>query len=259
MERTNLGLFFKRKNKKIENQQDIELDTNKIPAHIAIIMDGNGRWAKERNLPRTMGHRAGMDTIRKIVKESSKLGIRYLTLYAFSTENWKRPQDEVSALMKLVVEYIAKEIDELHKNEVVFNVIGDTTKLPEPCQKSIKSAKEKTKNNKGLTLNIALNYGGRDEIVSGIKKIARKIKDGSISVEDINEDVISNHLFTKGMPDPDIIIRPSGELRISNFLLWQGAYSEFWFSNINWPDFTEKDLKRAIIDFQNRNRRFGGV
>lgn len=259
MERTNLGLFFKRKNKKIENQQDIQLDTNKIPAHIAIIMDGNGRWAKERNLPRTMGHRAGMDTIRKIVKESSKLGIRYLTLYAFSTENWKRPQDEVSALMKLVVEYIAKEIDELHKNEVVFNVIGDTTKLPEPCQKSIESAKEKTKNNKGLTLNIALNYGGRDEIVSGIKKIAKEIKDGSIYVDDINEAVISNHLYTKGMPDPDIIIRPSGELRISNFLLWQGAYSEFWFSNINWPDFTEEDLKRAIIDFQNRNRRFGGV
>lgn len=254
-----MGLFFKRKNKKIENQQDIQLDTNKIPAHIAIIMDGNGRWAKERNLPRTMGHRAGMDTIRKIVKESSKLGIRYLTLYAFSTENWKRPQDEVSALMKLVVEYIAKEIDELHKNEVVFNVIGDTTKLPEPCQKSIESAKEKTKNNKGLTLNIALNYGGRDEIVSGIKKIAKEIKDGSIYVDDINEAVISNHLYTKGMPDPDIIIRPSGELRISNFLLWQGAYSEFWFSNINWPDFTEEDLKRAIIDFQNRNRRFGGV
>jgi len=259
MERTNLGLFFKRKHKKIENQQVLELDANKIPAHIAIIMDGNGRWAKERNLPRTIGHRAGMDTIRKIVKESSKLGVRYLTLYAFSTENWKRPQDEVSALMKLVVEYIAKEIDELHKNEVVFNVIGDTTKLPEPCQKSIELAKEKTKKNKGLTLNIALNYGGRDEIISGIKKLAMDIKDGIVSVEQINEAVISNHLYTKGMPDPDIIIRPSGELRISNFLLWQSAYSEFWFSNINWPDFTEEDLRRAIIDFQNRNRRFGGV
>lgn len=254
-----MGLFFNNKKKKSEKSEEIIIDKTNIPAHIAVIMDGNGRWAKERNLPRTMGHRAGMDTIRKIVKESSKLGVRYLTLYAFSTENWKRPEDEVTALMKLVVEFIGKEINELHKNEVVFNVIGDISKLPQVCQESIFSAKEKTKNNKGLTLNIALNYGGRDEIVSGVKKIAQEILDNNIKVEDIDEQLISNHLYTSGMPDPDIVIRPSGELRLSNYLLWQSAYSEFWFSNINWPDFTERDLHKAISDYQNRNRRFGGV
>ncbi|EQB88166.1 undecaprenyl diphosphate synthase [Clostridium punense] len=254
-----MGLFFNNKRKKSEKSEEIIIDKTNIPAHIAVIMDGNGRWAKERNLPRTMGHRAGMDTIRKIVKESSKLGVRYLTLYAFSTENWKRPEDEVTALMKLVVEFIGKEINELHKNEVVFNVIGDISKLPQVCQESIFSAKEKTKNNKGLTLNIALNYGGRDEIVSGVKKIAQEILDNNIKVEDIDEQLISNHLYTSGMPDPDIVIRPSGELRLSNYLLWQSAYSEFWFSNINWPDFTERDLHKAISDYQNRNRRFGGV
>lgn len=259
MEREKLGLFFNNKKKKSEKSEEIIIDKTNIPPHIAVIMDGNGRWAKERNLPRTMGHRAGMDTIRKIVKESSKLGVRYLTLYAFSTENWKRPEDEVTALMKLVVEFIGKEINELHKNEVVFNVIGDISKLPQVCQESIFSAKEKTKNNKGLTLNIALNYGGRDEIVSGVKKIAQEILDNNIKVEDIDEKVISNHLYTSGMPDPDIVIRPSGELRLSNYLLWQSAYSEFWFSNINWPDFTERDLHKAISDYQNRNRRFGGV
>lgn len=259
MEREKLGLFFNNKKKKSEKSEEIIIDKTNIPPHIAVIMDGNGRWAKERNLPRTMGHRAGMDTIRKIVKESSKLGVRYLTLYAFSTENWKRPEDEVTALMKLVVEFIGKEINELHKNEVVFNVIGDISKLPQVCQESIFSAKEKTKNNKGLTLNIALNYGGRDEIVSGVKKIAQEILDNNIKVEDIDEQLISNHLYTSGMPDPDIVIRPSGELRLSNYLLWQSAYSEFWFSNINWPDFTERDLHKAISDYQNRNRRFGGV
>jgi undecaprenyl diphosphate synthase len=257
MERECLGLFFKRKRKK--ESRDIVLDKSRIPIHIAIIMDGNGRWAKERNLPRTVGHRAGMDTIRRIVKECSRLGVRYLTLYAFSTENWKRPQEEVSALMKLVVEYITKEIDELHKNKVIFNVIGDISKLPEACQQSIKVAKEKTKDNGGLTLNIALNYGGRDEIISGVKEIAEEVLKGTLRVSDIDSGVVSNHLYTRGMPDPDIIIRPSGELRLSNYLLWQSAYSEFWFSDINWPDFQEEDLHNAIIDFQNRNRRFGGV
>lgn len=259
MERKYLGLFFNNNKRKQKESQEIIIDTNNVPAHIAIIMDGNGRWAKERSLPRTMGHRAGMDTIRKIVKECSKLGVRYLTLYAFSTENWKRPQEEVTALMKLVVEFIGKEIDELHKNEVVFNVIGDVSKLPELCQQSIESAKEKTKNNRGLTLNIALNYGGRDEIVSGVREIAQELLNKEINLEDIGEKLISDHLYTRGMPDPDIVIRPSGELRLSNYLLWQSAYSEFWFSNINWPDFTEGDLHKAISDYQNRNRRFGGV
>ncbi|MEG0133747.1 MAG: isoprenyl transferase [Clostridium sp.] len=250
--------IFNRK-KSTGSKEIIKLDMDRIPAHIAIIMDGNGRWAKERKLPRTMGHRAGMKNIKMVVQEASELGVRYLTLYAFSTENWKRPQDEVGALMNLVVEFIDKEFDELHKNNVRLNSIGDISKLPEKSRKSIDNAKEKTKENTGLTLNIALNYGGRDEIIKGVKEIAELILKKDMNIEDIDENSISEHLYTKGMPDPDIIIRPSGELRLSNYLLWQSAYSEFWFSNINWPDFTKEDLKRAIFDFQKRDRRYGGV
>lgn len=251
----NILRLFKRK----KEEKSIELDMQRIPKHIAIIMDGNGRWAKARKLPRTMGHRAGMQTIKKVVKEASSLGVGYLTLYAFSTENWKRPKEEVGALMDLVVEFINKELDELHENQVRLNSIGDISKLPEKARKSIEAAKKKTRNNKGLTLNIALNYGGRDEIVNGVKNIAALVLEGKLKIDEIDEREISNHLYTKGMPDPDMIIRPSGELRLSNYLLWQSAYSEFWFSNINWPDFTEKDLKRAIADYQKRDRRFGGV
>ncbi|WP_425544755.1 isoprenyl transferase [Clostridium subterminale] len=240
-------------------KEKIQLDMERIPAHIAIIMDGNGRWAKQRKLPRTMGHRAGMKNIKMMVEESSNLGVRYLTLYAFSTENWKRPVEEVGALMDLVVEFINKEFEELHRNNVRLNSIGDISKLPEKSKASIEDAKYKTRNNTGLTLNIALNYGGRDEIVRGVKEIAKEVLEGKLKAENIDEKVISDHLYTSGMPDPDIIIRPSGELRISNYLLWQSAYSEFWFSNINWPDFTKEDLRRAISDFQNRDRRFGGV
>lgn len=253
-ERKTLKLFkFKKE------EENIELDMERIPKHIAIIMDGNGRWAKARKLPRTMGHRAGMKTIKTIVREAGELGVGYLTLYAFSTENWKRPSEEVSALMDLVVEFIDKELNELHENGVILNSIGDISKLPEKARKSIEAAKRKTKNNKGLTLNIALNYGGRDEIVKGVKEIASLVAEGKLKIEDINEKEISNHLYTKNMPDPDMIIRPSGELRLSNYLLWQSAYSEFWFSNINWPDFQAKDLRNAIADYQKRNRRFGGV
>ncbi|MEG1255193.1 isoprenyl transferase [Clostridium sp.] len=250
--------MFKLK-KQSKNNEEIDLDMNRIPAHIAIIMDGNGRWAKERKLPRTMGHRAGMKNIKIVVKEASELGVKYLTLYAFSTENWKRPEAEVGALMDLVVEFIDKEFDELHKNNVRLNSIGDISKLPDKSRNSIEDAKEKTKNNTGLTLNIALNYGGRDEIIKGIQEIAELVLKGKLKIEDINELEISNHLYTKGMQDPDIIIRPSGELRLSNYLLWQSAYSEFWFSNINWPDFTKSDLRKAIFDFQQRDRRYGGV
>ena len=245
--------------KKNINSEKIQLDMEKIPAHIAIIMDGNGRWAKQRKLPRTMGHRAGMKNIKMMVEESSNLGVKYLTLYAFSTENWKRPTEEVGALMDLVVEFIDKEFEELHRNNVKLNSIGDISKLPAKSRIAIEDAKEKTRNNTGLTLNIALNYGGRDEIVRGVKEIAKDVVEGKLKIDSIDDQVISNHLYTKGMPDPDIIIRPSGELRISNYLLWQSAYSEFWFSNINWPDFTKADLRRAISDFQNRDRRFGGV
>jgi len=236
-----------------------ELDLNNIPEHIAIIMDGNGRWAKSRNLPRTMGHKAGVEAIREIVRECSKLKVKYLTLYAFSTENWVRPSDEVNALMKLLVEYLKNEFEELHSNNVIINSIGDISKLPSVCQKELKNAYEKTKNNTGLTLNLALNYGGRDEITSAVTKIAEDIKKGELSLEGINEELISSYMYTAGMPDPDIIIRPSGEQRLSNFLLWQCAYSEFWYSNIYWPDFKTEYLHKAIMDCQKRERRFGGL
>lgn len=244
---------------KKENEEEFILDMNNIPNHIAIIMDGNGRWAKERNLPRSMGHKAGVETIRAILKESTRLGVKNLTLYAFSTENWGRPKEEVGALMKLLVNYLNKELKECHKNGVKMNVLGDISKLPKECQDALNVAMETTKNNTKINLNFALNYGGRDEIVRAVKLINHDIKKGVLKEEDINEKLIENYLYTKGIPDPDIIIRPSGEQRLSNFLLWQCAYSEFWYSNINWPDFKEKDLRRAIVDYQNRDRRFGKI
>lgn len=235
------------------------LDIKKIPEHIAIIMDGNGRWAKEKKLPRVAGHRAGIEAIRETVKECSKLGVKYLTLYAFSTENWKRPEQEVNALMKLLVEYLRNEIQELNSNKVVINSIGDISKLPLICQKELEEAYKITKNNTGLILNLALNYGGRDDIVNAFKKMYGDLKIGKLKESEICEDVISNYLYTAGMPDPDIIIRPSGEQRLSNFLLWQCAYSEFWTSDVKWPDFKKEHLHEAILDYQRRDRRFGGI
>lgn len=249
--------FIRRKKKLPEVNS--ALDMNNIPKHIAIIMDGNGRWAEKRNLPRALGHKAGVETIRDIVKECNRLGVKYLTLYAFSTENWKRPSDEVNTLMKLLVEYLKNEIQELHENGVVIKHIGNMSKLPEVCQRELYKAYEKTKNNTGVTMSLAINYGGRDEIIHAIKAISSDVKLGIIHEEDISFHLVDKYLYTSGMPDPDIIIRPSGEQRISNFLLWQCAYSEFWYSNINWPDFTTKDLHRAIVDFQQRERRFGGL
>lgn len=242
-----------------QNGDDFELDQNKMPKHIAIIMDGNGRWAKKRNLPRTMGHKAGMETVRRILIETKKLGVKYLTLYAFSTENWKRPKEEVGALMKLLLQYLKQEVEELNENDVVINFIGDLTKFPVECINAIDEAMKRTKDNNGVVMNIALNYCGRDEITRALKQIASDAKSGDISIEDISEDMIASHLYTGGMPDPDIIIRPSGEQRLSNFLLWQCAYSEFCLSNILWPDYSEKDLRKAIYDYQNRDRRFGGI
>ena len=206
-----------------------------------------------------MGHKAGVEAIREIVKECSNIGVKYLTLYAFSTENWCRPRDEVSALMRLLVQYLRREFSELDKNNVIINHIGDISQLPELCQKELESAYENTRNNTGLILNLALNYGGRAEIARAFKLIASDIKDGLLEAEDIDESMISNYLYTKNMPDPDIIIRPSGEKRLSNFMLWQCAYSEFWYSDIYWPDFKKEDLLKAIYDYQNRNRRFGGI
>ncbi|MDU1114366.1 isoprenyl transferase [Clostridium sp.] len=247
------------KTKKDEQSNELELDMNNIPNHIAIIMDGNGRWAKERMLPRSMGHKAGVETIRRILKEATRLGVKNLTLYAFSTENWGRPKDEVGALMKLLVTYLRKELDECHKNGLRMNVFGDTTQLPKECQEALDDALETTKNNTRINLNFALNYGGRDEIIRAIKLMYSDINKNIIKEEDINSELIENYLYTKGIPDPDLIIRPSGEQRLSNFLLWQCAYSEFWYSDINWPDFKEEDLRRAISDYQNRDRRFGKV
>ena len=232
---------------------------HKIPKHIAIIMDGNGRWAKERNLPRSMGHKAGVETIREIVKACNSLGVKYLTLYAFSTENWSRPKTEVDYLMKLLVEYLKGEFEELNKNNVIINSIGAIEELPKICYEELKNAYENTKNNTGLTLNLALNYGGRREIIDAIKAMEKDIRDGKIDPHNINDEMFSKYLYTKGIPDPDLIIRPSGEQRISNFLLWQCAYSEFWYSNIKWPDFKKEDLYRAIYDYEKRDRRFGGV
>lgn len=236
-----------------------KIDKDNIPKHIAIIMDGNGRWAKKRFLPRSFGHKAGVETIREIVKESSSLGVKYLTLYSFSTENWKRPEEEVGALMKLLVEYLKKEVEELHKNDVIIRTIGDITKLPQIAQEELQRAYEKTKENKGLTLSLALNYGGRNDIKLGIQKMLEDYDKGSFSKDDVDEEFLRNYLSTSFLPDPDMVIRPSGELRISNFLLWEIAYSEFWFSNINWPDFKKEDLHQAIYDYQNRDRRYGGV
>jgi undecaprenyl diphosphate synthase len=229
---------------------------DKIPEHIAIIMDGNGRWAQKRGLPRTAGHRAGIEALREVIENCSARGIKYLTLYAFSTENWKRPQIEVSALMELLVYYLRKEINLLHKNNVRIRTIGDITKLPLKAQNEIESAITKTFNNTGLNVTLAINYGGRQELIRAIKKITVEYCEDPGG---INELTISSHLETSGIPDPDLIIRPSGELRISNFLLWQMAYSEFWFSNVLWPDFNKDHLNEAIKSYSERKRRYGGL
>lgn len=245
-----------------ENNNLIDMiDLNSLPTHIGIIMDGNGRWAKKRNLPRNFGHQEGMERVIEIVESASKIGIKYLTLYAFSTENWKRPQTEIEGLMKILVLYIRRELDKLHRNNIKLNILGDITKLPETPRLEVERAVEKTKNNTKMTLNIALNYGGRDEIIYGIKGFLNDLELGKITKDELNTKTFSNYLYTKGQPDVDLIIRPSGELRISNFLLYQMAYAEFYFSDsdILWPDFKEENFYYAILDYQKRNRRFGGI
>jgi len=247
--------IFKRKNKPKAN----ELDINNIPKHIGIIMDGNGRWAKKRGLPRSAGHRMGAKTLEQITRDAGHLGVRYLTVYAFSTENWKRPADEVEALMKLLSEYLDDYKRLIGDEDIRVRIIGSYDGLDEEIIAKIKNIEEQTKNNSAITLNMALNYGGRDELVFAARKIAEQVKNGSLVPEDITEKLISENIYTNYMPDPDFIIRPSGEYRLSNFLLWQSAYSEFWYSDILWPDFTRDDLITAICDYQKRNRRFGGV
>lgn len=241
----------------IELKNKIDLD--RVPKHVAIIMDGNGRWAKKRFLPRTAGHQEGMKRVIEIVEVAEKLNIKYLSLYAFSTENWKRPKEEIDGLMKLLVQYIRIELDRIHKNNVKIQTMGDLNKLPKFAKKEVERAIEKTKNNTKMILNIGLNYGGRDEIVRGIKNLLEDYKMGKLKEEDIDEEIFKNYLYTNSLPDPDLLIRPSGELRLSNFMLYQIAYTEFWFSHIYWPDFKEEEFYKAIIDYQRRNRRFGGI
>lgn len=241
------------------NELKNKINKENLPKHIAIIMDGNGRWAKKRFLPRNFGHQEGMERVIEIVGASADLGIEYLSLYAFSTENWKRPMEEIDGLMKILVHFIKKELNKLHKNNIKIQIMGDINKLPNLAKSEVIRAVEKTSNNTKMILNIGLNYGGRDEIIFGVKEILKDIEMGKIELQELNTENFSNYLYTKNQPDPDLLIRPSGELRLSNFMLYQLAYSEFYFSNILWPDFTEKQLILAILDYQKRNRRFGGI
>ena len=233
------------------------MEMENMPKHIAIIMDGNRRWARQKGLDPKLGHKEGAKTLEKIVRYANKIGLGYITVYAFSTENWKRTEDEVGALMLLLQNYLDDYSKRADTENIKVKVLGDISALPEGMQKSINKCMERTKNNTGVTFNIALNYGGRDEIVKAVKKISKQVKEGKINIEDINEQLISDNLYTAGEPDPDLLIRTSGELRTSNFLPWQIVYSEFVFIEKNWPDFNEKDLDEAIEIYQKRNRKFG--
>ncbi|SNR70891.1 isoprenyl transferase [Lutibacter flavus] len=230
---------------------------NKVPNHLAIIMDGNGRWAKLKNKPRVFGHKNGVSSVRETIEGCRELGIKYLTLYAFSTENWNRPKLEVKTLMSLLVSSLKKELKSLQKNNIRLNTIGNLLDLPENARKELNEVIEKTKNNTALTLTLALSYGSRDEIVNVIKNISKKVVNNELQVEEINENIINNHLYTFSLPDVDFMIRTSGEKRISNFLLWQIAYAELYFTNTLWPDFKKENLFNAIVEYQNRERRFG--
>lgn len=234
-----------------------EVDRENLPRHVGIIMDGNGRWAKKRGLPRSAGHRAGASNLKKITEFASNMGIRYITAYAFSTENWKRPKAEVDALMDLLLDYL-KDKKLLEGNQVRLKFIGDRIVLTDEIKEQMAIAEEESAGRDKTILYLAINYGGQQEITRAVRKICEQVKDGRMDVESVCSKTISDNLYTD-IPDVDLIIRPSGEYRLSNFLLWQSAYSEFWFSNIYWPDFTEKDFTQAILDYQNRNRRFGGV
>jgi len=234
-----------------------QLEKEKLPKHIAIIMDGNGRWANKRSFKRIFGHREGMESVKEIVRACRELGIQALTLYAFSSQNWQRPELEVKALMGLLKNYVRSEVNVLNENNIRLQGIGDLEKLPKSVIKLFNEAVEITKNNSGMVLSVALSYGGREELLSAVSKIAKKIEAGELSSADLNEDIISENLYTAGLPDPDFLIRTSGELRISNFLLWQIAYSEIYVTDVLWPDFRKDDLYRALIEFQKRKRRFG--
>ena len=235
----------------------MNFEKENLPKHIAIIMDGNRRWAKSQGKPASFGHKAGAKTLENIVRYGNKIGLKYITVYAFSTENWKRTEEEVKALMTLLQNYLDDYSKRADSENIKVKILGDIKALSPKMQKSIINCMERTKDNTGITFNIALNYGGRDEIVKAVKKIAEEVKNGKISPENINEEMISNNLYTAGEPDPDLVIRTSGEIRLSNFLPWQLVYSEMLFINKNWPDFNEKDLDEAILEYQKRTRKFG--
>ncbi|WP_277345868.1 isoprenyl transferase [Paenibacillus sp. HB172176] len=230
-----------------------------VPEHIAIIMDGNGRWAKRRGLPRMAGHHSGMKTVKRITMAANAIGVKYLTLYAFSTENWKRPKEEVDYLMKLPELFLEIELDELIQNNVQVRMMGDRSLLPPHTLKAVEEAVSKTVHNTGLVLNFALNYGSRSEMLLAVKAIAREVQEGRKRIDEIDESLMDHHLLTGDMPDPDLLIRTSGELRLSNFMLWQLAYSELWFTDVYWPAFTEEHFHEAVQEYQRRIRRYGGI
>ena len=234
-----------------------QIDNSRLPNHIAIIMDGNGRWAKQKGLIRILGHESGTKAVRETVEACAEFGINHLTLYAFSTENWNRPKLEIQTLMKLLVKSLKKEIKTLQENKIKLTAIGCLKDLPEKAYKELEFVIEKTKNNTQMTLNLALSYGSRDELVNVVKELSVKVKNNIISAESIDESIINKHLYTNNLPDVDLLIRTSGEQRISNFLLWQIAYAELYFTDIYWPDFKKENLVEAIVDYQNRERRFG--
>ena len=237
-----------------------QIDPTRVPRHIAIIMDGNGRWAKKRGLPRTAGHAAGSETFRRIGRYCKKLGVKYLTVYAFSTENWKRPADEVAAIMQLLEKYLDEAAQSMRRENIAVHILGDVTALSARLRELIARNEEiAAQLQPDCIANLCINYGGRDEIKNAVRAIAEQVKNGELAPEDITEDTITANLYTAHMPDPDLIIRPSGEIRTSNFLLWQSAYSEYYFTDVLWPDFKTTDLDAAIDNFNNRNRRFGGV
>lgn len=234
------------------------IDPNRLPRHVAVIMDGNGRWAQAKRLPRIAGHRAGMSAVRQSVKACRKLGVPYLTLYAFSVENWKRPQVEVDLLMALLREYLRKEMPEMMSQNIRLNVIGRMRELSPAVRRDLRDAMAETRKNTGLRLTLALNYGARAEIVDAVRSLARRSKRRGGRIE-LTEDDLSRNLYTRGLPDPDLMIRTSGEMRLSNFLLWQAAYAEFWVTETLWPDFNRRDLYQAVLDYQQRERRYGGL
>lgn len=244
---------------KAKEKEKISLDLTRLPRHIAIIMDGNGRWAKKRGLPRTAGHAAGAETFRTIATYCKELGLDYLTVYAFSTENWKRPAEEVNAIMGLLKKYLMEAVGQMERDKVKMEFFGDISVLSPELQALIERTREISKHYDGCQVNICLNYGGRDEILRAARAFAQDCTAGKASPDELSEEKLNSYLFSAGVPDPDLVIRPSGELRLSNFLLWQSAYSEFYYSNVLWPDFSKDDLNRAIAAFQQRNRRFGGV